>query len=226
MSAPRSSKRRPLFGRLYPLMARAMDNAGMAERRRALLAGMRGQVVEVGAGDGATFADYPPSAGRMLAIEPQPRLRALAAGAAAGAPVPIEVRAGTAEHLPLADGAVDAVVFALVLCSVPDPAAALAEAVRVLKPGGQIRFLEHVRADTPGLARLQDLLDATRLAAPGRRLPPRPRHRRRHAARRTDPRTSTAIPVPGRACSPAPVRRPTCWPCAARSWPPAGTART
>ncbi|WP_328808198.1 class I SAM-dependent methyltransferase [Nonomuraea antri] len=161
MSTAKASKRRPLFSRVYPLLARAMDDAGLAERRQALLAGLSGRVVEVGAGNGATFAHYPPSVEHVLAVEPQPRLRAMAAGAAAGAPVPIEVRAGTAEQLPLAGGAVDAVVFAMVLCSVPDPAAALAEAVRVLKPGGQIRFLEHVRADTPGLARVQDLLDAT-----------------------------------------------------------------
>ncbi|MEO3812231.1 methyltransferase domain-containing protein [Sphaerisporangium sp. B11E5] len=142
-------------------MARAMDRAGLAGRRRALLAGLRGRVLEVGAGDGADFAHYPPAVEQVLAIEPEPHLRARALVAAAGAPVPVEVRAGTAERLPAGDASVDTVVFALVLCSVADQAAALAEAVRVLKPEGEVRFLEHVRAGTPGMARLQKVLDAT-----------------------------------------------------------------
>ncbi|MBF8186189.1 class I SAM-dependent methyltransferase [Nonomuraea sp. K274] len=161
MPPTRTSRRRPIFGRVYPLMARAMDKGGMAERRRDLPAGLSGQVVEVGAGDGATFAHYPASVERVLAVEPEAHLRALATAAATAAPVSVEVHAGMAERLPVAGASVDAVVFALVLCSVPDQAVALAEAVRVLKPGGQVRFLEHVRADTPRLARVQDVLDAT-----------------------------------------------------------------
>jgi ubiquinone/menaquinone biosynthesis C-methylase UbiE len=157
----RESVRRPVFGRVYPMMARAMEDGGMAERRSALLEGLRGQVLEVGAGSGGTFAHYPEGVARVVAVEPEVRLRALAEAAAAGQAVPIEVSAGTAEGLPAAEASMDAVVFSMVLCSVPDPDAALAEAVRVLKPGGQVRFLEHVRAESPGLARMQRLLDAT-----------------------------------------------------------------
>lgn len=161
MTTPRTDRRRPIFARVYPLMARGMERGGMTERRRDLLDGLHGQVLEVGPGDGADFPHYPAEVEQVLAVEPEPWLRALAAHAAATAPVPVTVQAGTAEHLPAETGSMDAVVFAMVLCSLPDQAAALAEAKRVLKPAGQIRFLEHVRADTPGLVRIQRALDAT-----------------------------------------------------------------
>jgi ubiquinone/menaquinone biosynthesis C-methylase UbiE len=156
-----ASVRRPVFARLYPRMARAMDQGGMTEHRQVLLAGLTGQVIEVGAGDGANFVHYPATVTGVVAVEPEPRLRALAETAATTAAVPVEVSAGLAAHLPVADQSMDAVIFALVLCSVPDQEAALAEAWRVLKPGGQVRFLEHVRADTPGMVRVQRLLDGT-----------------------------------------------------------------
>ncbi|GGS28780.1 class I SAM-dependent methyltransferase [Actinokineospora fastidiosa] len=155
------SVRHPLFARLYPLMARAMERGGMAERRQALLTGLTGEVIEVGAGDGHNFAHYPPTVTHVVAVEPEPRLRALAEGAATRAPVPVKVVDGLAEHLPVEDSSADAVVVSLVLCSVRDQHTALREFRRVLKPGGQFRFLEHVRADTLGLARVQRALDAT-----------------------------------------------------------------
>jgi ubiquinone/menaquinone biosynthesis C-methylase UbiE len=155
------SVRHPVFARLYPVMGRAMDRGGIAERRQALLAGITGNVVEVGAGDGLDFAHYPPTVTHVLAVEPEPRLRQLAHAAAERATVPVEVVDGLAEHLPAEDHTADAVVVSLVLCSVRDQDAALGEIHRVLKPGGQLRFLEHVRADTPGLARAQRVLDAT-----------------------------------------------------------------
>ncbi|GAT69814.1 methyltransferase type 11 [Planomonospora sphaerica] len=157
----KTSTRRPVFGRIYPRLAAAMDEGGMIEHRRALLAPLTGQVIEVGAGHGGNFAHYPPAVTGVLAAEPEPRLRKIAHAATAAAPVPVEVTGAVAEHLPVADRSADAVVFCLVLCSLPDAAAALAEARRVLKPGGRLRFLEHGRADSPGLVRLQRLLDAT-----------------------------------------------------------------
>jgi len=151
----------PVFARLYPAVGKAMERGGMDQRRQTLLTGLSGIVVEVGAGDGLNFPHYPPTVTRVLAVEPEPHLRRLARDAANRAPVPVEVVDGLAERIPCRDGSADAVVVSLVLCSVPDQAAALREIHRVLKPGGQLRFLEHVRADTPGLARVQRVLDAT-----------------------------------------------------------------
>jgi ubiquinone/menaquinone biosynthesis C-methylase UbiE len=161
MAELQTSGRRPIFARLYPRMNQAMNEGGMAEHRQALLAGLTGEVIEVGAGDGASILHYPPTVTRVVAVEPEPRLRALAESAAANASVPIEVTAGVAGRLPAAEQSVDAVVFSMVLCSIPNQDVGLAEAYRVLKPGGQVRFLEHVRADNPRLVRVQRLLDAT-----------------------------------------------------------------
>jgi ubiquinone/menaquinone biosynthesis C-methylase UbiE len=138
-----------------------MDSGGMGERRARLLSGLTGAVVELGCGNGLNFARYPATVARVLAVEPDPYLRRLAERAAAQAPVPIEVVDAVAEHIPADDGTFDAAVASLMLCSVPDQHAALREVHRVLKPGGQLRFLEHVRAAGPGLARVQQAVDAT-----------------------------------------------------------------
>ena len=133
----------------------------MADLRRELLAPMTGEVVEVGVGNGLNFAHYPPAVTRVIAVEPEPRLRELAAEAARQATVSVTVASGTAEQLPLPDHSVDGAVLCLVLCSITERAAALAELRRVLHPGGMLRFLEHTIADTPGLARVQRIADAT-----------------------------------------------------------------
>jgi SAM-dependent methyltransferase len=129
------------FARMWPRAAERMDARGAAKHRARLLSGLSGTVVEVGAGSGSNFAHYPPTVTRVLALEPDPDLRALATEAADGR---IDVSEGVAESLPAGDGEADAVVYSLVLCTVPDQAAALAEARRVLRPGGQLRFYEHV----------------------------------------------------------------------------------
>ena len=151
----------PVFGRLYARVSGPMEEAGMAALRAELLAGATGVVVEVGAGNGMSFAHYPPTVSRVHAVEPEPYLRALAIRAAATAPVPVSVHAGTAERLPLPDAAADVAVLCLVMCSIGDLPAALAELRRVLRPGGSVRFLEHTAAPTQGLRAVQRTLDAT-----------------------------------------------------------------
>jgi SAM-dependent methyltransferase len=137
---------RPRFARMYLKAAARADRRGATQHRRALLQDLSGRVLEVGAGNGLNFAHYPPTVTEVIAIEPEPTLRTIAQQAAAGAPVPVTVRDGTADALPQADGEMDAAVSSLVLCSVPDQARALAELRRVLRPGGELRFYEHVIA--------------------------------------------------------------------------------
>jgi ubiquinone/menaquinone biosynthesis C-methylase UbiE len=152
---------RPVFARLWARGAAAAESRGAAELRDRLLADVAGRVVEVGAGSGTNFAHYPPAVTEVLAVEPEPHLRALAAEAAARAPVPVTVVDGVASALPADDRAFDEAVVSLVLCSVPDQTAPLAELRRVLRPGGRLHVWEHVRASTAGLARTQRVLDAT-----------------------------------------------------------------
>lgn len=125
--------------------------------RRELLAGARGRVVEVGAGNGINFEHYPASVAEVIAVEPEPYLRRQAEKAALDAPV--AVVPGVAGSLELAPGSVDVVVVCGVLCSVPEQREALAEFRRVLRVGGELRFYEHVRSRRPGFARWQRRID-------------------------------------------------------------------
>jgi ubiquinone/menaquinone biosynthesis C-methylase UbiE len=136
-----------------------MEAQGVADHRRRLLEGLSGRVVEIGAGTGATFRHYPTEVHEVVAVEPEPYLRALAVEAAAAAAVHVEVVDALAERLPLEEGSFDAAVAALVLCSVHNLSAALGELHRVVRPAGELRFYEHVRATTPGLSRVQRILD-------------------------------------------------------------------
>lgn len=133
----------------------------MADHRRSLLAGLSGEVIEVGAGTGANFPHYPAAVTRVVAVEPEPHLRRLARRNAVRAPVVVEVVDGIAERLDTEAASFDAAVVSLVLCSVADLPAAAAELYRVVRPGGELRFLEHVRSHSAGLRRLQRALDAT-----------------------------------------------------------------
>jgi ubiquinone/menaquinone biosynthesis C-methylase UbiE len=156
------NNRHPVFARFYARVAGpALAKAGIIEHRKRLLNGLTGHVIEIGAGNGLNFPHYPPGVKRLLAIEPEPRLRGFAEDAAHTAPVQVKVADGRAEQLPAADASFDAAVVCLTLCSVNDPAAALAEIHRVLRPGGQLRFFEHVRADSPAMQRVQRAADAT-----------------------------------------------------------------
>ena len=161
MAAP--SVHHPLFARFYTHVLARNEPAQMRAHRDELLAGLSGRVVEVGAGSGANFPHYAAGVEEVVAVEPESYLReqAVAAAAAAGAAVRVTVLDGVADALPLEDGSCDAAVACLVLCSVPDQASALTELRRVLKPGGELRYLEHVRGATPRMARAQRFVDAT-----------------------------------------------------------------
>lgn len=147
--------RHPIFARFYTRLSTVGEKKGAAEHRAEMLSGLRGTVVEVGAGNGLNFTHYPAEVTRVVAVEPEPYLRARAEEASARSAVPIVVVDGTADSIPSDDAAFDAGVASLVLCSVPDQATALAELKRVIRPGGELRFYEHVLADDDGFARFQ-----------------------------------------------------------------------
>jgi SAM-dependent methyltransferase len=148
----------PFFARVWPVVVTHETEAVRALRRENL-AGLSGRVLEVGAGVGTNFPNYPEAVEQVIAVEPEPRLAAHARAAAAVVPVPVVVIGDTAEGF--SDGELfDAVVCSLVLCSVRDPAGVLRRLYSLLRPGGQLRYLEHV-ASAGGRGRLQRLADAT-----------------------------------------------------------------
>ncbi len=157
--------RHPVFARAFVLLTE-LARGEVGPHRDEALAPATGRVIEVGAGHGENFRRYPPAVTEVVAVEPEPYLRAKAHEAAARAPVPVRVVDGVAESLPATDGEFDTAVASLVLCSVPDQAVALAEIRRALKPGGTLLFYEHVVATEPRLRRRQRRMDPvwTRLA--------------------------------------------------------------
>jgi ubiquinone/menaquinone biosynthesis C-methylase UbiE len=118
----------------------------MGELRRVLVSGIEGEVLEIGAGTGWNLPHYR-AAARVVAVEPDPSMAKRLPEKAAGASVPVEIATGRAESLPFPDASFDAVVSTFVFCSVDDPSEALAEVRRVLRPGGRLILLEHVRGE-------------------------------------------------------------------------------
>ncbi len=147
-----------LTAALYDPFFWLAERAGLAARRRALVAQARGRVLEIGAGTGLNLAHYDAGLDLVLTEPDEAMAERLRARVAALRPATV-VLAG-AEALPFEDGAFDTVVSTLVLCTVPDPEAALRELHRVLKPGGRLLFIEHIRSESPRWARWQDRLNA------------------------------------------------------------------
>jgi 2-polyprenyl-3-methyl-5-hydroxy-6-metoxy-1,4-benzoquinol methylase len=150
----------PFFARLWTVMS-AHETDAIRALRRENLAGLTGRVLEVGAGTGTNFEFYPHTVTEVVAVEPERRLAVLAEQAAAAAPVPVTVRTDTVEEY-MASGSepFDAVVCSLVLCSVDEPESVLRELHSLLRPGGELRYLEHI-ASSGARARLQKVADAT-----------------------------------------------------------------
>ncbi|WP_343602171.1 class I SAM-dependent methyltransferase [Mycobacterium sp.] len=146
------------FARIWPTVA-AHETAAIRELRRENLAGLSGRVLEVGAGVGTNFGYYPDSVDQVVAVEPERRLFARAQAAAAKAPVPVLVTNQTVEEFSAAEP-FDAVVCSLVLCSVRDGDSVLRQIFSKLRPGGELRYLEHV-ASVGWRGRLQQVADAT-----------------------------------------------------------------
>ena len=152
----------PIFAAIYDRLLAESERKGLADMRAELLRSASGRTLEIGAGTGANLELYPGAVTELVLTEPDPhmakRLRASLAEQPAAAPAEV-VEAG-AEDLTFEDASFDTVVSTLVLCTVPDPERAVAEAKRVLRPDGRFLFIEHVRdAEGTGRARWQDRLE-------------------------------------------------------------------
>lgn len=148
-----------LFAALYDRVMADSEQAGLADLRAGVLAQARGATLELGAGTGANLAHYPDAVTELVLTEPSEHMAKRLRDKVAASGRAAEVVVAPAERLPFADDRFDTVAATLVLCTADDPGAALREVARVLRPGGRLLFLEHVRADEAGVARWQDRLE-------------------------------------------------------------------
>jgi ubiquinone/menaquinone biosynthesis C-methylase UbiE len=148
-----------LFAAMYDRMLSGVERAGLRDRRARLLESAHGKVLEIGAGTGANLSLYGPNVEALTVTEPEAPMARRLAKRLREQPRATKLVEASAEQLPLPDGQVDTVVSTLVLCTVADPSRALREVWRVLRPGGQLLFIEHVRSEEPKLAKWQDRLN-------------------------------------------------------------------
>ncbi|MET9025699.1 class I SAM-dependent methyltransferase [Nocardia sp. NPDC004168] len=153
-----------VFAALYDPLLWMGERAGMGARRRDLLSRARGRTVELGSGTGLNVGYYPDDLEELILTEPEAAMRTRLARKLRRSGRRARVLDASAEQLPFEDETVDTVVSTLVLCTVDHPEPVLREIGRVLRPGGQLLFIEHVRSESPRLAQWQD-----RLAGPWRR---------------------------------------------------------
>lgn len=151
-----------VFAHLYDRALKATEENGLGAMRGELLAGARDRVIEIGAGTGVNLELYGEGVEDLTLVEPDPHMGARLRkrlGDRHGHPLPAQLVAAPAEALPFPDDTFDTAVATLVLCTIPDPVAAIGELARVMRPGGRLLFIEHVRADDPASARRQDRLE-------------------------------------------------------------------
>ncbi len=146
------------FSAMYDRLLAGTEDAGMRDRRREVLAQARGRTIDIGAGTGANLGLFPDGLERLVMAEPDPHMLKQLRPKLTASGLDIDLVGAGAENLPFEDSSFDTAIFTLVLCTVPDPDAALAEAARVLKPGGQLLFIEHVRGEG-NVANWQDRLE-------------------------------------------------------------------
>ena len=151
-----------LWGRIfaagYDTFQANMERNFLGDIRRELLSEASGRVVEIGSGTGANLQHYPRTIEELVCTEPEEPMARRLRRKAETSGLRVQVVETGAEHLPFEDGSFDTAVTTLVLCTVEDPERAVSELARVLKPGGRLIFLEHVRSPDPGLAKWQDRL--------------------------------------------------------------------
>jgi ubiquinone/menaquinone biosynthesis C-methylase UbiE len=149
--------RHPVFAAFYDRMMAGVEAQLLPEHREALSAGIEGAVLDLGAGTGAMFPYLDASgADAVYAIEPDPHMLTRASDKAREEEGSVRLCRASAERLPFADGSLDAVISSLILCTVRDVPVALGEVSRVLRPGGEFRFFEHVRSEG-AFGKAQDL---------------------------------------------------------------------
>jgi ubiquinone/menaquinone biosynthesis C-methylase UbiE len=147
------------FSALYDRALKGTEEAGLRRLRGQVLADARGRVLEIGAGTGVNLELYPEAVKELVLVEPDPHMARQIRPKLVASKRQARVIEAPAEQLPFEAASFDTAVTTLVLCTVPHPEAALSEVARVLKPGGRMLFIEHVRAEDPGLARWQDRLE-------------------------------------------------------------------
>jgi SAM-dependent methyltransferase len=149
----------PVFARGYDRFTKAAEDAGLRDKRRALLSRAGGRTLEIGAGTGINIPLYPESVTELVLTEPDSQMRQQLERKLGEAGRKAQVVDAGGEQLPFPDASFDTVVATLVLCTIPQPERALGEIARVLRPEGRLLFLEHVRADSLGTAKWQDRLE-------------------------------------------------------------------
>lgn len=149
----------PLLAKIYDMVLAPTERLGVRDQRRRLMDGLSGRIIEIGAGTGLNVPLYPSSADEIHAIEPDQHMVERLVEKAGDSPVPLFLYRGDAHNLPFSDGVFDAAIITFALCTIPDPERALDEAHRVVRSGGTLRFLEHIRSPKARTARWQDRIN-------------------------------------------------------------------